>query len=172
MLLKKTESIAAYAQADWSITDKLTLTTGVRWTEEEKDFTGGQAYLAAHDIGGGRNFSAYFNGKKKWDDTSIKAGVTYALNDDSIVYASYTEGFHSGGYYAVVQNVSTMERNQYEPELSESIEVGYKALLMNKRVQLNVNYFLNDFMDKQEESTQLDPSTKTVASFLVKCSQC
>ena len=162
---QKTESIAAYAQADWSITDKLTLTTGVRWTEEEKDFTGGQAYLAAHDIGGGRNFSAYFNGKKKWDDTSIKAGVTYALNDDSIVYASYTEGFHSGGYYAVVQNVSTMERNQYEPELSESIEVGYKALLMNKRVQLNVNYFLNDFMDKQEESTQLDPSTKTVASF-------
>ncbi len=58
-----------------------------------------------------------------------------------------------------------MERNQYEPELSESIEVGYKALLMDKRVQLNVNYFLNDFMDKQEESTQLDPSTKTVASF-------
>ena len=162
---QETESIAAYAQADWSVTDRLVLTTGVRWTEEEKHFIGGQAYLAAHDIGGGRNFADYADLQNTWDDTSVKLGLTYDLNSDSIIYASYTEGFHSGGYYAVVQNTSDMRRNSYEPELSESIEIGYKALLMNKRVQLNVNYFLNDFMNKQEESTQQDPSTKTVASF-------
>ena len=162
---QKTESIAAYAQADWSVTDRLILTTGVRWTEEEKHFIGGQAYLAAHDIGGGRNFADYADLENTWDNTSVKVGLTYDLNSDSIVYASYTEGFHSGGYYAVVQNTSNMRQNAYDPEFSESIEIGYKALLMNKRVQLNLNYFLNDFMNKQEESTQQDPTTKTVASF-------
>ena len=46
---QKTESKAAYAQMDWSVTDRWTLTGGVRYTEEEKDFYAGQAYLAGHD---------------------------------------------------------------------------------------------------------------------------
>ena len=125
--------------------------------------------LAAHDIGGGRNFADYADLQNKWDNTSVKVGLTYDLNNDSIVYASYTEGFHSGGYYAVVQNTSNMRQNAYDPEFSESIEIGYKALLMNKRVQLNMNYFLNDFMNKQEESTQQDPNNKNSCFFLVKC---
>ena len=51
---QKTGSKAAYAQMDWSVTDRWTLTGGVRYTEEEKDFYAGQAYLAGHDIGEGR----------------------------------------------------------------------------------------------------------------------
>ncbi len=36
-----TESIAIFFSGDWHINDKLTLTAGFRWTEEEKDFIGG-----------------------------------------------------------------------------------------------------------------------------------
>ena len=162
---QKTESIAAYAQADWSVSDRWTLTTGVRWTEEEKDFYAGQAYLAGHDIGEGRNFPDYADLQKKWDDTSIKLGLTYQINEDSLAYLTYTEGFHSGGFYAVVQQTKHMRRNQYDPEFSESTELGYKAFLFDRRVQLNAAYFMNDYAGKQEESTQVDPQTKTVASF-------
>tara|TARA_Y100000591_G_scaffold310433_1_gene312755 strand:- start:251 stop:1639 length:1389 start_codon:yes stop_codon:yes gene_type:complete len=162
---QKTESKAAYAQADWSITDRWTLTGGVRYTEEEKDFYAGQAYLAGHDIGEGRNFPDYADLYKKWDDTSIKVGASYQINDDALAYLTYTEGFHSGGFYAVVQQTKHMRRNQYDPEFSESTELGIKSFLFDRRVQLNAAYFMNDYAGKQEESTQVDPQTKTVASF-------
>ena len=162
---QKTESKAAYAQADWSINDRWTLTGGVRYTEEEKDFYAGQAYLAGHDIGEGRNFPDYADLYKKWDDTSIKVGASYQINDDALAYLTYTEGFHSGGFYAVVQQTKHMRRNQYDPEFSESTELGIKSFLFDRRVQLNAAYFMNDYAGKQEESTQVDPQTKTVASF-------
>ena len=162
---QKTESKAAYAQMDWSVTDRWTLTGGVRYTEEEKDFYAGQAYLAGHDIGEGRNFPDYADLYKKWDDTSIKVGASYQINDDALAYLTYTEGFHSGGFYAVVQQTKHMRRNQYDPEFSESTELGIKTFLFDRRVQLNAAYFMNDYAGKQEESTQVDPQTKTVASF-------
>ena len=162
---QKTESKAAYAQMDWSVTDRWTLTGGVRYTEEEKDFYAGQAYLAGHDIGEGRNFPDYADLYKKWDDTSIKVGASYQINDDALAYLTYTEGFHSGGFYAVVQQTKHMRRNQYDPEFSESTELGIKTFLFDRRVQLNAAYFMNDYGGQQEESTQVDPQTKTVASF-------
>ena len=58
-----------------------------------------------------------------------------------------------------------MRRNQYDPEFSESTELGIKTFLFDRRVQLNAAYFMNDYAGKQEESTQVDPQTKTVASF-------
>ena len=43
---QETTSYAAYAQMDYNLTDDLTLTAGLRWTREEKDFVAGQAYLS------------------------------------------------------------------------------------------------------------------------------
>ena len=43
---QETTSIAAFAQMDYNLTDDLTLTAGLRWTREEKDFVAGQAYLS------------------------------------------------------------------------------------------------------------------------------
>ena len=53
-----------------------------------------------------------------------------------------------------------MRRNQYDPEFSESTELGIKTFLFDRRVQLNAAYFMNDYAGKQEESTQVDPQTK------------
>ena len=58
-----------------------------------------------------------------------------------------------------------MRRNQYDPEFSESTELGIKTFLFDRRVQLNAAYFINDYAGIQEESTQIDNETKTVASF-------
>jgi iron complex outermembrane receptor protein len=41
-----------------------------------------------------------------------------------------------------------------------------KSLLMDKRVQLNIAAFRNDFEDKQEDTIKLDPSTKTVVTVI------
>ena len=44
-----TKSTAVFAQMDYDLTDQLTLTAGVRWTKEEKDFIAGQSYLTSPD---------------------------------------------------------------------------------------------------------------------------
>ena len=161
---QETSSIAAFFQADWQLAEQWTLTAGLRWTREEKDFRAGQAYLTTEARRTLRNFPEYADLSEEWIETSPKLGLTYQVNDDSIIYASYAEGFHSGGFFGVNQNTSDFIRDQYDPEFAKSWEVGYKSLHLDNRLRLNVTAFLNDFKDKQESFIALDPSTKTVAT--------
>ena len=161
---QETESIAAYFQGDWHFADRWTLTAGVRWTEETKDFVAGQAYLTTVDRALLRNFPDFADLGNTWTDVSPKFGITYNVTDDAILYASYSEGFHSGGFFGVNQNVRDFERDQYSPERAQSYEVGLKSQWLNNRLRLNVTAFRNDFEDKQESSVQVDPDTLTVAT--------
>ena len=161
---QETTSYAAFAQADWSVTDDIVITAGLRWTREEKDFIAGQAYYTTEARQALRNFPDYAVLSKEWTELSPKLGISYQINDDSLIYASYSEGFHSGGFFGVNQNKSDFERDQYEPEYAASYEIGYKSLHLDNRLRLNITAFLNDFEDKQESSVQADPSTNTVTT--------
>ena len=161
---QETTSYAAFAHVDWEFAENWTLTAGLRYTYEEKDFVAGQAYLTAIELQRNRSFFAYADLDNDWTETSPKLGLTYRLNDDAIIYASYSEGFKSGGFFGVNQNVRDFVRDQYDPETSESYEVGYKATLLENRLRLNITAFRNDFTDKQEASVQVDPDTSTVAT--------
>ncbi len=159
-----TDSVAAFAQVEWQFVEDWTLTAGLRWTREEKDFIAGQSYLSNEERQRLRNFPGYSDLDNEWTEVSPKLGLTWQLNDDSILYGSYSEGFHSGGFFGVNQNLRDFERDQYDPEFAESWEIGYKSMHMDNRLRLNLTAFYNDFTDKQESFVALDPDTKTVAS--------
>ncbi len=162
---QETTSYAAYAQADWRLSENWILTAGLRWTREEKDFVAGQAYLSNVERQRARAFpNGFADLSQEWTETSPKIGITYELNEDSILYASYAEGFHSGGFFGVNQNIADFERDQYDPEFAKTYEVGYKSQHFDNRLRLNLTYFFNDFEDKQESIVALDPSTNTVAT--------
>jgi iron complex outermembrane receptor protein len=159
---QETTSLAAFAQFDYSLTDDLTLTAGLRWTKEEKDFIAGQAYLSTVARERLRNFPDYADLQREWTEVSPKLGLTYQINDDSIAFVSYSEGFHSGGFFGVNQNTRDFVRDQYDPEYAGNWEIGYKSQLLDNRMRFNVTYFRNDFEDKQESFVALDPDTQTV----------
>ena len=161
---QETESIAFYAQGDWEFAENWTLTAGLRWTRETKDFMAGQAYLAPIDRQRVKNFPEFAVLDNKWSEISPKVGLSYQWTDDVLFYASYSEGFHSGGFFGVNQNVADFERDQYDPEFAHSWEAGVKSQLLNNRVQFNAAYFYNDFEDKQEQAVQFDATTNTVAT--------
>src|SRR5690606_30005873 len=48
----RTRSFALFGQADWNISDALTLTTGLRFTHEKKDGTFNQYWAAGDDLSG------------------------------------------------------------------------------------------------------------------------
>ena len=160
-----TESLAFFGQIDYNVTDQLTATFGIRHTDEEKHFIGYQSYLG--ETANRYPFNkdvANFDGTNDWKETTIKAGLSYNWSDDVMFFASYSQGFKSGGFYGVNQNVSDFERNQYDPETANSYEVGMKGQFLDNRLQLNVTGFYNDFKDKQDSNVVADSTTATVAT--------
>ena len=161
---QRTTSQAAFVQFEYDVTDRLALNAGLRWTREEKDFVAGQSYLTTVDRARLRNFPGFADLSNEWTEVSPRAGATYRINDDALVYLSYSEGFHSGGFFGVNQNIRDFERDQYDPEFAETWELGLKSQWFDNRLRLNVALFSNDFTDKQESFVQFDPDTRTVAT--------
>jgi iron complex outermembrane recepter protein len=159
-----TESIALFAQAEWEFIENWTLTAGLRYTEETKDFEAGQAYIFPLDRLDVINFPSEADLDNKWTEMSPKFGISWQATDDVLLYGSYSEGFHSGGFFGVNQNVADFERDQYNPEFANSWEVGVKSQVFDNTLQLNLTLFRNNFKDKQESSVQFDASTNTVAT--------
>ena len=161
---QETTSTAIFAQYEYDVTDQWTVTAGIRWTEEEKKFVAGQSYLSNDARDRERNFPGYATLAQTWTEVSPKVSVKYQIDDTSMVYASYSEGFHSGGFFGVNQNIRDFERDQYDPEFANNFEIGYKSMHLDNRLRLNLTAFHNEFEDKQESFVKLDPDTKTVAS--------
>jgi iron complex outermembrane receptor protein len=182
-----TKSIAVFAQADYEIIDNWTITAGIRWTEEKKDFMAGQAYLtsvarsgpeffdeiAASLVGAcaGSDPADCSNGfatlDNKWTNVSPKFGLSWQATDDVMVFGSFSKGFHSGGFFGVNQNIRDFVRDQYDPEIAETWELGIKSQLFNNTLQANLTLFRNNFKGKQESNVVLDPDTNTVATAFV-----
>ncbi|MBL6689818.1 MAG: TonB-dependent receptor, partial [Pseudomonadales bacterium] len=143
------ESKAAFVSADWRVTDKLTLTAGVRWTEEEKDFVGGSPTSYHPDQGDPippMRAPAPF--KDKWDEITPKLGFKYEYNDDIMIFGSYSEGFKSGGFFGRQANFNIDPT--YDPEFVESFELGMKSTLLDGRMTFNPTVFFSYYKDKQE----------------------
>ena len=77
---------------------------------------------------------------KKYDEISGKVGVSYNYSEDIMFYASYSEGFQSGGFFGRNQNAADF-KNTYDPEYAKTLELGMKSLLVDKRLQLNIAAF-------------------------------
>ena len=159
-----TKSIALFTQVDYEIMPRLTATAGLRWTKEKKRFIGAQSYLAPVSRAYVHNHPGFADLSQTWKEISPKFSLSYQHSDDILFYASYSEGFHSGGYFGVNQNTRDFVRDQYDPEFANSWEGGMKGQFLDNRVQLNATYFYNDFKDKQEQAVVLDQDTKTVAT--------
>ena len=158
---QETTSTAVFAQMDYELSDQLTLTAGLRWTREEKDFVAGQSYLTNPERETLRQFTDYAVLSREWTEVSPKVGLTYTIDDSSMVFATYSEGFKSGGFFGVNQNTEDFERDQYEPEYAANLEIGYKSQHLNNRLRFNATYFRNDYDQKQEALVALDKGTVT-----------
>ncbi len=159
-----TTSYAYFTQADWEFIENWTLTAGIRYTDEKKDFIAGQAYLASIARRNVDNYPGYAVLDNEWTKWTPKVGVSYKFSHDILFYTSYSEGFHSGGFFGVNQNIADFVRDQYKPEKIQSYEAGMKSQWFDNSLQLNVAGFYNKYKDKQESSVQFDSTTNTVAT--------
>lgn len=83
---------------------------------------------------------------KKWMG---KLGADYRPSDDTLLYATISHGFKSGGFNGAASN-TTQQLEPYGPEELTAFELGSKLTLLGRTMQLNTSVFYYDYRDKQE----------------------
>lgn len=136
------EATSVYGQLDWHATDALTLTAGLRRTEEDKmtsrykTVTGAGAAIPWVEAEG--SFSA----------TTPLVTVAYKISNRLNTYAKYSEGFKSGGFQGEA-NTAAEAVIPFEPEKQKTYEIGAKFTSDDGRLQLNGAIFHNRIDDMQ-----------------------
>lgn len=137
-------SYAAYLDGTWDISDSLHLSLGGRYTIDQKHFFT-NIEIGATEPGG----TLVADGKKSWARLTGRAALTYDVNQDVNVYASWSRGFRSGGFNSRANNALQV-RIPYDPETVDSYEVGVRAELFDRRLRINPTVFHTTYSNRQE----------------------
>jgi iron complex outermembrane receptor protein len=141
-----TDSAAAFGQANYKLTDKLTLTGGIRYTYDHK-----HGVTTTSDVG-----TPYTTTSIPFDDNvavsdgnvSWLASADYKLYRDSLVYLSYSTGYQSAGLN-LNSYVAAGTPLVLQPEKVRDWEVGIKQSLFQRRVTLNLDGYWTDLTGLQ-----------------------
>lgn len=181
-----TKSYAAFGQVNWHLTERATLTTGVRETYEDKTNASQKAATfidgtslnnltaLGHNLGATALQIASANSIRKTtigtlyptvEGVPIKAYATswlvspsYKLRDSVLLYASAAAGQKSGS----VQFGSTGAPANVAPEKVLDFELGIKSQLLEDTLQVDANLFQTRVRDYQQTTSVFDPATTSL----------
>jgi iron complex outermembrane receptor protein len=138
------DSKAVFAHVAFRPIDPLTLTGGIRYTEEHKDYTYSRRTPsgALHPILGGLDgLTGVFDG----DRVDYRLNAQYEVTEDISVYAQFSTGFKGGGI-----NPRPFNANQvlpFGPEVLDMYELGLKSDLFDRMVRVNIAGFFGKYKD-------------------------
>ncbi|MBY0563157.1 MAG: TonB-dependent receptor [Hyphomonadaceae bacterium] len=144
-----TLSYAVFGQGSYDLTDRLSLTAGLRYTQEEKTY-----FLHHQRVNAGVPIIPPTTVSADFDDLSPRLGVEYQANDGLFLYAVASRGFKSGGFNG--RPTTTAEVQSFGPESLWSYEAGLKFDSSDRRLRLNLATFFNQYDDIQISSVGAD----------------
>ena len=151
------ESQSLYGQATVNIDDANRAIFGFRYTEDEfssnvTNFFGLQQYLIQDEL----------------DETTGRIAYERDLDEDTMVYVSYTKGFKPGGSNLTFGWPVDDEREYgalpapqlvfplFQSEMIDAFEVGLKTDFLEGRMRANISAFAYDYENLQFQSTDPD----------------
>lgn len=145
-----TNSAAAiYGQGTYTVTDKLDLTVGARYTRDKREAEKDDIF-----------FPEVASDSQTYSQFNPGAIAEYALDEDINLYAKVVTGYKSGGYNLRASSVEDFERGFGKEKLT-SYELGTKTQWLDHRVQLNVAVFRSDYDDIQVDIPLLNNPSLT-----------
>jgi iron complex outermembrane receptor protein len=193
------DQIAVFGQFEYDITDKVTASFGARWYQIDDIYKGStstvdvSARLRAFGEGSDEALASIgedpaeinaaiasgqletglldSDGTLTVDDTIIKTSVDWQVNDDVMVFASYSEGFRPPVTNRVGGGKSSSQEGAFEgfriPVYSttdslDNVELGFKSTLFDQNLRFNATAYYSKISDLQ--TSRFDP---TNISFLV-----
>ena len=168
----KLESYGLFGEAYWKATDRLKLTVGVRYNNDKKsisarttlfsDANGGAVlvpYTATNitqaagyanlDYDPGRAGNQLYDARKvSFSEVTGRAVVDFKITDESLLYASYSRGYKSGGINPPLSPIFAVNE-AFAPEFIDAFEVGSKNTFLDGRLRLNVAGFYYKYKSLQ-----------------------
>lgn len=143
------KGFAVYGQGDFDITDALTLTAGLRWTDETKEIelSDNRPVGDATDLTTANLVAAGIETKINESVLTPRFALSYDVNDDTLLFASATRGFRTGGWSARGGTAAAVR--PFKSEFIWSYEAGLKKELWDNRLRANLTGFYSDLKDLQ-----------------------
>ena len=161
--VREDEDKALFGEVTFDFTDKLTGTFGARYFEYENSLYGFNGFLRhctgqyvdgefvemTEEDGGEIQYPCFdtriLDDVAKGDDWAFKLNLEYRIDDDKMVYVTWSEGFRAGG----VNRARVEGIPKYGPDFVTNYEFGWKTMLADGRVRFNGAVYIVDWNDFQ-----------------------
>jgi iron complex outermembrane receptor protein len=139
--------IAGFGEISYLLTNELKATVGLRYDYENREATFNGFGDAVLNNGVVTDIKPNKTAEGNYSALSPKFSLSYAVNELSNVYATYTRGFRAGGINA--SSLPTGVKQTFDPEYSNNYEIGYKSFLLDKKLSIGASAFLIQWKDIQ-----------------------
>ena len=151
--LREDNNQAIFGELAFDFTEKLTGTAGLRYYTYDNSLKGffgfNENYYSKYGTANcfetpGYNGAPCNNLDAQVDDSGTvpKFNLTYRIDDEKLVYGTYSEGFRPGG-------VNRNDGTSYDADTLKNYELGWKSTWANGRVRLNGAVFHEEWDDVQ-----------------------
>ena len=158
------KSTAVYVDGTYRLNEQWSVSGGIRYTKDEKSAVVRNGLIFATVYPESNWVPGYVRGatvgtpivlddSADWSKVTPRISVEYQATDETMLYASYSEGFKSGTFNPRAERAEPAAN----PEDVESYEIGIKTDL-TPTFRLNAAAFMLDHKDRQYISVIPDPT--------------
>jgi iron complex outermembrane recepter protein len=142
---------ALYAEATYDIDSDLHLTLGTRLTQEKKQYASIQSFVLVESPHLGRVPLVIEPGTSvDYTEYTSRLTISFDISDQLMTYATYSEGFKSGGFNARhLAPAPELRPIAYAPEYVTQYEAGLKFNNALNNIRINAAAFFSDYKDIQ-----------------------
>ncbi|MFN9633515.1 MAG: TonB-dependent receptor [Erythrobacteraceae bacterium] len=164
----ETKTWSVFGDFTYDLTDTLSVSVGGRYTNDKRTsqvlrttFLGGFSNLFG-GTGAPIAVTSNFNGSATFEDFNPRASISWQPNADHNVYFTYSQGFKGGGFDPRGQTTACRNPRggactadevydfmSFDPETVDSFELGWKASLLDNRVNISLAGFIAQYTDVQ-----------------------
>lgn len=149
---QKTESNAAFLNAEWQVNQDWRLVSGLRYTDEDKVFSNAFTYIYVDALpsDGGTEIAVYPGVREEYgaSDVSGKIGLDYTGFENTLLYFTLSKGFKSGNFQGQL-TFTPSDLAPFDEENVVAFEAGFKSRLLDSRMRLEGSAFYYDYEDMQ-----------------------
>jgi outer membrane receptor protein involved in Fe transport len=160
--IRTEEQFAVFGEITYDLTDAWSVTVGARYYDIESKLVGSSNFATPGDVDedGGISFDVIFADDLplKEDDTILKGSVSYRLNEESLFYFTYAEGFRPGGFNRI--DSAGVPRTYVSDEVT-NLELGWKTMLLDGAMRFNGSIYRIDWDGVQVGITDFNISVIT-----------
>jgi len=157
---------AFFGEIEYDLTDQLTVVGGYRYFEYENSLVGYNGHANRGCLVGGVLQAPCAQNATNIDDVSegdgniFKLSFNYKIDDDKMVYFTYSEGFRAGGVNRARSAGQFVPK--YDPDFVDNYEFGWKTTWLDGRLRFNGAAYLMDWDDFQLSYHDFDVSILTI----------